>query len=247
MVWSGLELYDYIAGSFSIAFVIVSIIIGIKIISKHKDFREKAYILVGLTWIFISEPWWPSSISFLIALFTNTNGLLSAPSIYFIIGNIFVPLTTLIWLAAITEFLFQEKRKMLLIIFAVYGIGFEAIFFYFLFTDLTLIGHLEGLVDVTYKFVVMGYLLSMIAVLLVPGLLFALHSRKFEDPEVKLKGNLLIAAFISFAIGAILDSAIPLNEIAVIVTRLILISSAIEWYGGFILPKWMRKIFMKSK
>jgi hypothetical protein len=33
----------------------------------------------------------------------------------------------------------------------------------------------------------------------------------------------------------------------IIITRLLLILSALAWYGGFILPRWMRKIFLKNK
>jgi hypothetical protein len=72
---------------------------------------------------------------------------------------------------------------------------------------------------------------------------------------VKLKGKLLRAAFITFTVAAILDSLLgtifedptdPLLAIMVVFTRILLIISAIEFYGGFILPRWMDAIFSKS-
>jgi hypothetical protein len=91
-------------------------------------------------------------------------------------------------------------------------------------------------------------------VLLVTGTLFARRSLRSDNEEVKLKGKLLLAAFLSFSIGAILDSMIggilgdndPLLPIMVVIVRIILISSAIEFYGGFILPKWLKDLFLKQ-
>ncbi|MFX1452796.1 MAG: hypothetical protein ACFFCM_18310, partial [Promethearchaeota archaeon] len=85
--------------------------------------------------------------------------------------------------------------------------------------------------------------------------IFAQKSIKQQDREVKLKGKLLRAAFITFTIAAILDSILgmifpdptdPLLAILVVAVRILLIFSALEFYGGFLLPKWMKEIFMKK-
>ncbi|MHA1489264.1 MAG: hypothetical protein ACTSRI_06380 [Promethearchaeota archaeon] len=83
-------------------------------------------------------------------------------------------------------------------------------------------------------------------IILITGLLFGRETFKSDDPEIKLKGKMLILAFPSFAIGAILDATIPFTAITLIIVRLILISSSIEFYGGFILPKWMKKLLLKQ-
>ena len=84
---------------------------------------------------------------------------------------------------------------------------------------------------------------------------FAQNSLKSEDRDVKLKGKLLCAAFITFTIAALLDALLgtiftdpadPLMALMVVLTRVLLIISPIEFYGGFILPKWMRAIFSKN-
>ncbi|MFX0042425.1 MAG: hypothetical protein ACFE8L_05905 [Candidatus Hodarchaeota archaeon] len=239
-----LEALDIVNGIFSLIFVAISLLVGLIILSKYFQYKEKIYLFVGCTWILISEPWWPSSLSFLIAI-VNDVGISS--QWYFLIGNIFVPVAIILWLIAFTEFLYKEKRKLILVAFGMYGILFEIIFFILLFLNPELIGELNPPVDVNYKFFIMVSLISFLLIVVISGFFFANLSLKSDDPEVKLKGRLLFLAYISFAIGALLDSAIPLNEITIIITRIILISSAIEWYGGFILPGFLRKILLKKK
>ena len=68
---------------------------------------------------------------------------------------------------------------------------------------------------------------------------------KDECQEIKLKGRFLLAAFISWTIGAIMDAALQPNIITLTIARLILISSALEFYTGFLLPEKVKKIFLK--
>ncbi|MFX0104628.1 MAG: hypothetical protein ACFE75_03945 [Candidatus Hodarchaeota archaeon] len=234
---------DIVNGTFSLIFVIISLFVGIVILSKYFKYKERIYFLVGVTWIFISEPWWPSSLSFLVAL---GNGIGISPELYFLIGNILVPLAIALWLVAFTEFLYTEKRKLILLTFGIYGLIFEILFLTFLFLDPSLIGELTPPVDVNYKSFILIFLLSFIIIVVVTGILFARLSLKSDDSEVKLKGKLLIIAYIAFTIGAVSD-AFPLNIFTIIITRLILIVSAICWYGGYLLPRWMKKLFVRKK
>ena len=235
---------DILNGTFSFIFVIISLVVGFLILLRYFRFKEKIFFFVGATWILISEPWWPSSLSFLISL---SNGVGLPPTLYFLIGNILVPLAIALWLFAFTDFLYTENRKLILLIFAIIGIIFEITFFTFLFINPDLIGILNPPVDVSYNFFIMIFLLIFILIVVISGLLFARLSLKSDDPEVKLKGKLLVIAYTAFFIGALLDSSIRLNELGLIFVRLLLIASAIFWYGGFLLPHWMKKLFLKQK
>ncbi|MFX1569333.1 MAG: hypothetical protein ACFFCV_13305 [Promethearchaeota archaeon] len=235
---------DIINGIFSLIFVVFSLAIGFIILTRYFKYKERIYFLVGATWIFISEPWWPSMISFLIALY-NDIGISSG--IYFFLGNVFIPLAIILWLLAFTEFLYSEKRKLILSIYAIIGAIFEILFFIFLFLNQNLIGELNGPVDVNYKSFIMVFLIIFLLIVVVTGFLFANLSLKSKDPEVKLKGKLLIIAYIAFSVGALLDASIPFNPATIIIIRLILIISALCWYGGFLLPKWMKKFLLKHK
>jgi len=239
-----LDPLDILNGIFSFMFVVISLVVGVLILLRYLRYKEKIYFLVGATWILISEPWWPSSLSFLVSL---SNGVGLTPSLYFLIGNTLIPLAIILWLLAFTDFLFTEKRKMILLIFIIIGIIFEVIFYTFLFINPVLIGTSNSPVDVSYSFFIIIFLVFFILTVVISGLLFARLSLKSDDPEVKLKGKLLVIAFIAFFVGALLDSSISLNEVGIIFVRLILIASAIFWYGGFLLPHWMKKLFLKQK
>lgn len=238
-----LSFLDTLNGVFSVIFVAISLLVGFTILSRYFKYKERVYFLVGSTWVLISSPWWPSSLSFLVAL---SNGVGITEEAYFLIGNILVPVAVALWLLAFTEFLYTEKRKLILSIFAIIGLIFEVLFLIILFLNPDFIGELN-IVDVNYKSFIMIFLIFFLLIIVVTGLLFANLSLKSEDPEVKLKGKLLVIAYITFSVGALLDSSIPLNEALIIITRLILIVSAFFWYAGFLLPKWLKKYLLKKK
>lgn len=238
-----LSFLDTLNGVFSVIFVAISLLVGFTILSRYFKYKERVYFLVGSTWVLISSPWWPSSLSFLVAL---SNGVGITEVAYFLIGNLLVPVAVALWLLAFTEFLYTEKRKLILSIFSIIGLIFEVLFLIILFLNPDFIGELS-IVDVNYKSFIMIFLIFFLLIIVVTGFLFANLSLKSEDPEVKLKGKLLVIAYITFSVGALLDSSIPLNEALIIITRLILIVSAFFWYAGFLLPKWLKKYLLKKK
>ena len=69
---------------------------------------------------------------------------------------------------------------------------------------------------------------------------------KSEKPNIKLKGKIILLAFLFFIIGATLEAAIPLVPITVIIARVILIISAIMFYNGFILPNAVKRFLLKE-
>jgi hypothetical protein len=250
-----LEIVDYLQGTFSLIFVIISVIIGITILSKYGKFKNRLYILVGISWIGVANPWMPDSISFLMNLFIQQSLDIRW---YFIIGNCFIPIALLTWLIAFTDMIYKKAQKKVIIITVILSILFEILFFTMFFTDLDLIGIINPIRPFTVEFgiFITIYLLIVIVVMLITGIIFAQKSIKLEDREVKLKGKLLRAAFITFTIAAVLDSMLGmifedpadlLLAILVVVVRILLIFSALEFYGGFLLPHWMKEIFMKKE
>ncbi len=239
-----LEPLEILNGSFSLIFVLISMIVGITIASKYRQFRNVTYLLIGITWIGLTTPWLPSTVSFLKYLITTT-GIDSVT--YFAIGNIASPLILVIWIYSFTEFKFQNRKKLLMIIYIIVGLMFEIYFVYFLTIDPTVIGSLSGDLDVTYRGVVLLWAIFIVLTVLVTGLFFGRESMKSEDSEITLKGKFLTVAFVSWAIGAVMDAALPLNIVTLTIARIILISSAIEFYIGFILPKIVKKIFLNKK
>ena len=250
-----LELVDYLQGSFSLVFVIISLIIGITIISKYFKYKNRLLILVGISWIGVGNPWMPDSISFLMNIFIEE----SLPiEWYFIIGNCFIPIALLTWLIAYTDMIRKKAQKKVIFITIVLSIIFEIVFFTLFFIDIDLIGVINPFrpFTVNFEIFITIYLMIVILIMLVTGVIFAQKSVKSEDREIRLKGKLLRAAFITFTVAAIFDSLLgtifedptdPLLSVMVVVIRVLLIFSALEFYGGFLLPRWMKEIFMKKE
>ncbi len=250
-----LELVDILQGSFSLIFVIISIVLGITILLKYFDQKNRLYLLVGISWIGVANPWIPDSISFLM----NITIQQSLPvGLYFIIGNCFLPIALLTWFTAFTDMIKKDSQKRVLIITAILSILFEVVFFTLFFIDIDLIGVINPLRPFTVEFdiFITVFLICVIFAMMISGVIFAQRSIKVEDREVRLKGKLLRAAFITFTVGAILDSLLgtifedpadPFLAVMVVVVRILLIISAIEFYGGFLLPRWMKDIFMKKE
>ena len=250
-----LEFVDILQGSFSLIFVIISLIIGFSILIKYFEYKTRLYILVGVSWIGISFPWIPDSISFLMNITIQSS---LDVGWYFIIGNTFLPVALLTWLTAYTDMIKKDAQKKILITTIIISSLFEIVFFTLLFLDMELIGTINPLRPFTVDFgiFITIYLVIIIFSMLITGVIFAQKSVKSENPEVKLKGKLLRAAFITFTIAAILDSLLgtifedpadPLLAIMVVFIRILLIISALEFYSGFLLPRWIRDIFMKKE
>ena len=233
---------EIVNGFLALIWVIISIIIGIIIASRYRKYKQKVLIYVGLSWIGIANGWFPTSISFILTL-TTGNGL--TPVIYFFIGNAFIPVTLFIWMIVITELMYKEKQKVILLIFAIIGVLFDIYLFYYLINDPSVIGELQGPVDVQYKSITALYLIFILLTTLVTGLLFAREALKSEKPETRLKGKFLAAAFISYTIGAITDAVVPLNFITLPLIRILLITSAIEFYIGWMLPEMIKDRLIK--
>ncbi|MFX1426671.1 MAG: hypothetical protein ACFFBE_09485 [Promethearchaeota archaeon] len=250
-----MELVDVLQGSFSLIFVIISLIIGITILSKYFEHKNRLYILVGISWIGVANPWMPDSISFLMNLIIQESLHVGW---YFIIGNVFIPIALLTWLTAYTDMIKRKAQKKVILITVVLSILFEIVFFTLFFIDMDLIGIINPDRPFTVEFGVFItiYLLVVILIMLVTGVIFAQKSVKSGDREVRLKGKLLRAAFLTFTVAAILDSLLgtifedptdPLLAIMVVVVRVLLIFSALEFYWGFLLPTWVSAIFIKKE
>jgi len=251
-----LDPVDYLQGSLSLIFVIISLIIGLIILSKYPKSKNKNLILVGLTWWFLATPWVPDSVSFLMNVFVQQ----SLPiGLYFIFGNVFLPLALICWITAIADMIYKKRKILSVTLISILGVIFEIIFFYLLLTDIDLLGVINPLRPFSADlgiFLTVSFLLTTL-IMLVTGLIFARKSLRSENKDIRLKGKLLRAAFISFTVAVVLekvarslligvvftDPNLPILSIMLVVVRVLLMLSAFEFYGGFILPRWIQAIF----
>ena len=130
-----------------------------------------------------------------------------------------------------------NSKNIILIVFFVFAICWELAIIIGLATDVSIVGTLNSTFDSSHSPLLLIFVLSGVFIFLITGVIFALKSMKIDDPEVQWKGRFLLVAWISFGVGSILDASLPFNALTLIIIRIILITSAIEFYFGFFLPK----------
>ncbi|MBD3341955.1 MAG: hypothetical protein GF353_22840 [Candidatus Lokiarchaeota archaeon] len=234
---------DILNGVLSIIMVVISVSVGMVLIYKYAKYKRKPLLYMGIALILITEVWFTHSLA-LILILTTGKGL--PPEIFFIIAFILIPWALLALMMVITELINKEKLKLIVSIYVLFGIVYTIFFFVFLFTNIQLIGELSSPIDPHTGLYLSLYLLFVLTNIFITGYLFFRESRKSPDPEIRLKGTLYFLASTSFAIGSILDT-LALNVLFLIIVRIILILSTIEVYGAFVLPNWMKKLFLKKK
>jgi len=230
----------------SLITVIVAFLVGITIIIKYFKFQDKNFLYIGILWIGIYHPWWSSSLSFLLVLFADIKLSLE---LYFLFALSLIPIILPIWLLAFTDMVFQKYKTVLIVILTGISVLFDIyLVLNVIFNNVKAIGDFsaDSIFDVQYNSISMIYLIFIVLLLLITGSLFARESMQSGNAEIKLKGKFLLSAWIFWAVGAILDSAIPLFIPTLLITRIILITSSILFYIGFLLPNFIKKRFKLS-
>ena len=203
---------------------------------------------MGIAWIGMALPNIPEVIEFFILIIDKPVNNEIVIFSYFILNIALIPLFMLLWLSAFLDLLNIGKKVkyLILVVYIIVSSVFEVIFFYYYFTDLSFFGTFSGPFVDEWSLSVNLFIAAYISLVLITGLIFAHESLKANDSEIKLKGKILLIAFILFAIGAILDVISALVVIN-IVARLIMVISSWLFYVGFVLPDWTKKIFLSSE
>ncbi|MFX1339964.1 MAG: hypothetical protein ACFFDK_15235 [Promethearchaeota archaeon] len=234
---------EILNGSMSLIMVIIDIIVGSMLISKYFNYKSRPLLFMGISLILLTEVWFTHGLALILILITG-NGL--SPEMFFICAYTLVPWATLAWMVVITDLIYKKKQKLILLIYAIFGVVYNLIFFYLLFTNISLIGQLDSPIDPHTGPFMTGYLLIILINVFITGFLFYRESHKSQDSKIRLKGLLFFLSSTSFVIASILDT-LPLNIIIIIIVRILLVLAAIEVYGAFLLPEWMKKLFLKQE
>ena len=231
---------ELLQGIFTLIFVGIFIIVGIRIASKYLKFKRRVFILIGISWPGIISPFIPDVITFLMIIFLDTP---LSEEAYLIIGLTFIPFFAFCFFLGFMDILDTRREKLYLIFVLILGILYEIIFWYLFLSPDESVGTFKGPFTVEYHLFMDIFFFIILISLLVIGLSFVRQSLKSKETKVKLKGKLLLVAFISLFTGVMMEVLVPLNPITVVIVRLILASGAIIFYMGFILPEWTKKLF----
>jgi hypothetical protein len=235
---------EFLSGLFSLIFIVITTFLGLFIAYHYKKSKQITLLYVGFALPCLSIPWYPSSISFLMILFTG-QGL--SEQFYFFIGNAFIPIFLLLWMIAMTQLIFNKKKKSIILIYIIIGIMFESTFIFYLITNPRMIGILQGPIDVDYYGFTQIYLIFVIASILFTAIWVGLKAGKAEKAEIRLKGKFIILGDLLWVIAAAADAFVPLNIISLLIIRMILILSILLIYNGWILNEYVKNIFLKRE
>ena len=218
---------------FAIIFVSISLVLGFRILLKYFSLKNKELITIGLTWVFMSSAWWGPSISFiLIVLF----GFGLNQFIYLFIGTAFLPLTIICWVYSFCHMAYPHLKKKIMSIYIVICVIYEIFLIIFLVVDPEIVGTMEGSVNSRHNLYPLLFDIFIIATAFTTALLLARILMRSEEAPIRLKGWLLAIGITSLTIGATLDAALTMNALTLVLVRILLISSAIEYYMSFLLP-----------
>ncbi|MFX0003580.1 MAG: hypothetical protein ACFFAA_09810 [Promethearchaeota archaeon] len=236
--------FEIFYGSFTFASVVISTILGLLITLKYKKYKKFELLLVGFTWILLASPYWSDAIQFITIMFFRIE---ISSTLYFFLANAFIAPIHITWSYTFTNFLYKRHQKKLMTFFGIEASVFEIAFLVIFFMNPLLIGNQISVFVVEWAIWIQFYLLFSIVLFLITGFLFARASLKTEDPEIKLKGQFLIIAFLTFAIGTIIDviGAEMYTEITIFLARTFVIFSSVCFYIGFTLPKFIKKLFLR--
>ncbi|MFX1567895.1 MAG: hypothetical protein ACFFCV_05950 [Promethearchaeota archaeon] len=237
--------FEIFYGTFTLASVIISTILGLFVILKYVQYKQIELFLVGVTWILLASPYWSDAIQFITNMFFS---LSIDPTLYFFLANAFIAPIHITWLYALTNFLYKKQQKKIMLFFVIEAILFELAFLIVFFINPFLIGDQRSVFVVEWSIWIQIYLLFSIILFLITGFLFARSSLKAENSEIKLKGKFLIIAFVTFTIGTMIDviGAENPTEITILFARTFVIISSICFYIGFTLPRFIKDLFIKD-
>jgi hypothetical protein len=150
--------------------VSISILIGLTIASKYFRYKQKIYLLIGLTWIGMAAVWIPSSLSLLTYLIL---GMVPPIEILLFLAIFFLPFAQIFWITVFCVFREIKKKKLVIGLFTIEGIIIEIYFLLNLFTNPSAIGEFSGTFDMNYKLWVNLFLFSLLILFLITGTILA--------------------------------------------------------------------------
>jgi len=235
---------DMINGLLSLIFVTISLIIGIKILSKYFEYRKRELLFAALSVILLSSIYWDYSFSFILYI---TLTIRLPDQVYFMVGIPCLPWALFFWLFTLSELMFKKQQKIVLSLFFIQTIIFEIIFFTLLIIQPSLIGRIISIVDSEYELFILSYIIFLNVILILSAIIFAKNSVEFDEKLVKLKGLLILVGVLLFSVGGFLDIFSSISLVFLIVGRLIIMISGIILYIGITTPRRIMKILLKNE
>ncbi len=232
---------EIVQGGLSLIITIIYFIVGLKIVLKYFTYKRKELITMGFTIMLMSgHPIY--ALSFVTyVLFDFTIGLV----VFMMVTLTLVLLAIMCWIYTFSIIIYPNQAKKFVLMHLIACVLLEIFLIYFLLTDPAIVAIELGKFDVQVNFfglVVIGYALLMHIILVS---VFCYKSLKSKDAELKWRGLFILIGAISFIFGQAIEIRATLVPL-IILARIIVISCAIAYYIGWIIPKRIANWLVKD-
>ena len=235
-----LNIIDILNAILSLILIITYIAIGSIISLKFYKTRQRTFLFMGFAWIGLSGLWWGSIINTIIFLIDPYSIGLSRGHFYLMM-SIAITITFAFYVLAITDLTFKKYKRYFRLFSFILIISFTIIVIFLLIIDPDIFNQsVYDPSEITIQAIIyFSNIFLFLSIFELLGIKFAIESIKSKSPIAKLKGKLILIAFILFPIGALLDSREG-NFIFRTIDRIILIAAVFFFYIGFIMPDWLK-------
>lgn len=234
--------FQFINGLLSFLTVSLCFLVGLVMVIRYFQYKNKTLLFVGFAWMGIYQPWWPGTLAFLLNGLGFIDGPLDPLAIYPLVGTMFIPVTATAWFLGFTSMMFKKRRKLIVGFYAILTAVMDVVILILVMVDLGLVGEFQ-VVNADYGLLLTVYYMFINVSVAIPCALMGRESMKSELPEVRVRGHFLLAAALCYFLGGLLDvgliEAIPWF---IFITRTILMAGSVLFYLGFLLPEPLEKL-----
>jgi len=239
--------------SFSLVFIIITLIVGARIIRRYFSTNSIVFLIIGVAWIGLSFPWLPEAFKFFFIIFQVPLQEDFLILLYLGVNIMAAPIVLILWIYGTNKLLSIKDifKKALLIGTVVLTAIFETLIVVLLplNKDLLVSKYVPAQYSIVWSDLIVVFQVILVVIVFISGLMFARESLSSDNVEVKLKGKFIFVAFISFVFGAVLEVFFtvgdPIGLMFKIISRIILMSSSIEFFIGFVFPESVKKFLLK--
>jgi len=244
-----LEIHLY--GFLTLVSVLIALFLVILILIKAIKTKEiKLYLFTIAAFAMIS-PWFPTTIGYIYWIMTMQ---MFSKSAQLLLGLVFVPVAILSWLEIYRRVKSKRLGLILIISYGILSILAELFLIYYLYVAPgapveSMIADTQVssnyVVHINYKGILVVYALISICIAWITGIHFALISIKQGSTQIiRLRGKLILIGFNLFLITVIIES-FYIFIIIMIIARILLVTTIVFLYLGFVFPTWLEKRIVK--
>ena len=231
-----------INGITALAYVSISIIIGIILIAKFLKYKDKKLLFIGLNFILLPSSWWPAAFGYLLAL----GGIYIENIPYSLILQIPQTLNIFLWIYIFSEIQYPDKQKKIKQITLIYTVSWAIIYLSFVLINVDVLVIIrQGIIDISYRLPTLIMVAMHLSIFIVTFSIFGREALKSVDQETRLKGKFLFLFLFGFIFGTLFDSFIP-GDFGALPARIVLILASICLYLVFAMPERLKNRLIKQ-